>query len=507
MIMILTSSFYVELVGASISQKSIAVSSSGAISYSPLDPDVTIISPQPRYYTASVVPIQLTSAAEPIAWNLYNGTHWLYSSQQTYTSPTQVVLDNGEYELQVWVANQLVNKVVFGVNLRNIGAVYATGGSSAEIQAAVNGASDGYAVYLPAGSYVFDSATPLNTVDVPVGISIYGAPTLRDETGHVPHYGTVLNLDYAASEGAFLFDYTGSSSYVTRFTGFKMVGYREVNSSSPSMTSGIFIHDGGASEFRFDHIAMRNLAGYCLQTYNGYGVVDHCEFTNYPAQLSNSAGWDALTAWYAINFGSNPGRTWSDIPTLAGQYTTKTLFVEDNYFLNWFSPVTITNGAHAVLRHNIIINGMVHNHHGASETNPRGGQLMEVYDNTFTLDLTQNTGVANIGIQDSSGGMIIFNNIDNGYGVQNNDPSLDYIGFIQLRQYNPDEWGSQYQVHNVWMYDNTLNPATSDLLDVHAPEIGSNPITLNVDYFLRAPTLAQDGFAYTPYTYPHPLVD
>ena len=31
-------------------------------------------------------------------------------------------------------------------------------------------------------------------------------------------------------------------------------------------------------------------------------------------------------------------------------------------------------------------------------------------------------------------------------------------------------------------------------------------VDLNVDYFLRQPNMTQDGWGYTPYPYPHPLV-
>ncbi|MFH0929509.1 MAG: PA14 domain-containing protein, partial [Candidatus Aenigmatarchaeota archaeon] len=469
---------------------------------SPTATTISIAGPTNKYYTTSSIPLQISSDGT-VNWNIYDGVNWLYSSNKAYAPGMTMNLENGEYELHVY-GKGIEKTVVFGVNTRNIGALYATGGSNTAIQAAVNNAKDGYAVYLPAGTYVFDSAPPLGKVNVPAGVSIYGAPALRDTTGHVTAWSTTLTWSHTAGNGSLWFEYSGSSSYLTRFTGIKMVGEREAKPSTPDMTSGIQITSGTA-EYRFDHVNMRNLAGFGITVWgHNRGVIDHCEFTNYPAYLNIvPKGWDGLTAWYALNIASRTG-VWDDVSDLAGQYTIKTWVVEDNYFVNWFSPVTISAAAHAVVRYNTMINGMLHNHQ--TGPSPVGGQFMEVYNNIITIDRSLSNSVIDIGIQDCCGGMIIFNNINNGYGVPNNDPSTDYNGFIQLRQYNPDS-NPQYQVHDVWIYDNTLVPSTADLFDVHYPEIGSNPITLNVDYFLRAPTLGQDGFTYTPYPYPHPLVD
>jgi hypothetical protein len=56
----------------------------------------------------------------------------------------------------------------------------------------------------------------------------------------------------------------------------------------------------------------------------------------------------------------------------------------------------------------------------------------------------------------------------------------------------PDE-----ECHNIWIWDNTKDAGT--LLD-------DADFVLDTDYFLREPTVPLDGFAYTPYTYPHPLI-
>ena len=167
--------------------------------------------------------------------------------------------------------------------------------------------------------------------------------------------------------------------------------------------------------------------------------------------------------------------------------------VEDNFFDGYYSPATLGNANHLVFRYNTVKNCVqVHNHQANYATNPKGGQFMETYNNHFTASLDK------IGVQICSGGGLIFNNTAVGYGVDGVD---DYAGFVQLRQYQPDSWGIKYQVHNVWIWDNNLTPG-SDLLDIHAPEIGSNPIILGVDYWLNLPT----QFNYVPYVYPHPLV-
>ncbi|MFH0897760.1 MAG: hypothetical protein V1850_06930 [Candidatus Bathyarchaeota archaeon] len=90
------------------------------------------------------------------------------------------------------------------------------------------------------------------------------------------------------------------------------------------------------------------------------------------------------------------------------------------------------------------------------------------------------------------GAVLVYNNqftktqSDTGsYTVKMDDENGDRGGV------NPETRGSK-----IYIWGNTQTGASA---------LNAGPYTLNVDYFLRAPTQAQDGVTYTPYPYPHQL--
>ena len=463
---------------------------------------MTIDSPQPRYYTESAVPIELTSeSAELITWNIYTGTHLLYTSPKTYTSSTRVSLGNGEYELQVWVGGQLIKKVVFGVNLRNSGAVYASGGSNAEIQTAINSATEGYAVYLPAGMFAFDSSAPWTQVNVPAGISIYGAPALRDADGQVVDstWATVLTMPYDAADYSRFFEYTGSSSIVTRITGLKLVGYREIDPANIKSTYEA-LHISGGAEYRIDHCYFRNVPGSgTINIFGAKGVLDHCILIVDPYTIIGM-DWEDDTSHYGIVFCGIT--SWLPLSDVVGKYNNRDWYVEDNYFSGYSVVCQTNNAGHYVFRYNTVLNGLKDVSLHSNVATGYGGRCQEVYGNTFTnkpLGTKQQVAVgANCGT------MICTGNTFNGYGYP---PGDDWEQAVQLRQANLDihAWS---QIQDCYIWGNTALPSGADMIEIKYGIVGANnPIVLNVDYFLRAPTVALDGWTYVPYTYPHPLVD
>ena len=62
-----------------------------------------------------------------------------------------------------------------------------------------------------------------------------------------------------------------------------------------------------------------------------------------------------------------------------------------------------------------------------------------------------------------------------------------------------------YRVYTVLKYEWDFNGDGIQDGYVHYTSSGNVP-QLNVDFFMRQPNLAQDGWTYTPYPYPHPLV-
>lgn len=458
-----------------------------------------ILSPIDRYYTSSKVPIELESGAGIIQWNIYNGTHWLYSTNKSYTGLTYVTLGNGEYKLYSWISNTTLiieETVLFGVNLRNTGAVYAAGGSNTEIQKAINSASNGDAVYLPAGTFAFDTAAPWTKVSVPAGISIYGAPALRNSTGDMQEWRTVLTMPYDAPDWSWFFEYTGSSASVTRVTGIKLVGYREFNSANTRATNEGIRVIGGSSEYRFDHLYFRNLPGTAsLTIFGAKGVVDHCVFINYPVYIPGV--WDLDTAHYAINFcGPN---SWLPLSSVVGKYNPRDLYIEDNFFSGYEVCVQTNNAGHYVFRFNEVVNGMT----GTSlhwNLQGMGGRCAEVYNNTFVYQ-PDASGVA-IGAKVNCGTLICTNNTFIGYGYPSSSNS--FKSAVHLCQGNPTD-ASWSTIQDTYIWNNVLSPSSSDLVKTSLL-YGTNHPKLNSDYFLRAPSIAKDGWEYKPYVYPHPLV-
>lgn len=466
--------------------------------------ELDIESPEPKYYDTSTVPIVLTSEeTQFVSWNLSNGTHWLYSSHQEYTYPTQTNLANGEYQLQVWLENQPVKNVVFGVNTRNTGTVYAKGGSNSEIQAAVDSALTGYAVYIPAGTYAFDSASPWTPVKVPAGVSIYGAPALRDANGQVRdrNWSTVLIMPYDPTGWSVFFEYSGTSSYVTRFTGMKLVGYREFNSTHKTANCEAIRLTSGESEYRIDHCYFRNVPGTAtVYAYGGgKGCVDHCVFIVNPASLTDA--WDTDTTHYGIctiGYGGD-SNTWLPLNSVVGKYNNRDWYVENNYFSGYSVPITTIAHGHYVFRYNIVDNQHGPSSHADDNGGGNGGRCAEVYSNIFNWkDLGS---FSSYGAKINCGTLIATGNTFSNYGLGR----TSYDAAIHLIQRNSDS-AAWSQIQNSYIWGNILSPAGSDLLAIRY-ETGQNPIILDEDYFLRAPSTTLDGWTYIPYTYPHPLVD
>jgi hypothetical protein len=67
----------------------------------------------------------------------------------------------------------------------------------------------------------------------------------------------------------------------------------------------------------------------------------------------------------------------------------------------------------------------------------------------------------------------------------------------------PESWPTYCQSSGVWIWGNTYQSIPHGEIAV---VWGSDDyIKENRDYFLRAPSIDEDGFVYTPYTYPHPF--
>lgn len=268
--------------------------------------------------------------------------------------------------------------------------------SQADVQSAVNTASDG------------------NTVIVPNGTCTWGTPVrLSNAKGVTLKCATVGGCVITASSEAVLFDtLSGTNTKLYRITGFT---FQNAGSSFLVWISG----NGTLTQTRIDHntfnVATDSTAvffGHTQSIANYYGVIDHNSMT--------SPGSSTFLQIIGATNNSPP-------PSQFG--TGNNIFVEDNTI----SFPTMTNAGRGcmdswgngaiVWRHNNSLNCLVTSH---GVTHSGGPQNLELYDNQLRVD----AGAVAQGVGDGyrlfhhqgSGEFIAFNNSFTAFSGKNNDP-------------------------------------------------------------------------------------
>jgi len=367
---------------------------------------------------------------------------------------------------------------------------YAQSGSATDIQAAVDYISSHGGVgnvYIPAGTYNFVGVgQSWQTVEVPIGINIFGAPTQRDDNDQVVTWNTVLVMpNEVANEEVWFYFYGNDMTEKSRFSDIQLQGYRTNHPSSTRMHIGVAIGGGDndrVQDFRVDHCYFLNCAGGGVAAYGSpmtnkptyyycSGVVDHCRFVN--TGTIRVEPYDSRTVDYGVHAERGTGWTgnpWdTNVENILGKYTAYSVYVEDCYFSGWRHCVVARGGEHIVVRYCTIEDD---NGYGSLDIHgDYAGRALEVYN----CQIRDATGWAEA-IWFRAGAGVIFNNYCTGYDL-----------FAYLINENPN---SQFHVKELYIWNNT--GVTS--VDSAGPR-------LNSDYFLRAPT----SFSYTPFTYPHPL--
>jgi hypothetical protein len=347
----------------------------------------------------------------------------------------------------------------------------AAGGSTAELQAAVNAvhAMGGGTVRIPEGDFSVTGPILLYP-----DITVMGAGIGK----------TVLRFD----DNAWFSSVDGGDSHI-RISGASMFGYQ-------------IIWFRSVTEFRIDHChftATRN-ASYMLELNNRYGfpstrgVVDHCTFSD-----------SAYTGTYSIHCG--PKRWPEEDRSIAVLGTADAVFVEDCYFDEIDNhPVGAFNGANYVVRHCTSVRSGPWDGHGAGyemllgdNTQYRGTRCYEFYDNVFIEPPEAGLDERWSGLGLRGGGGVVYNNtfVYFRYAVRFTMDTGSY-------EYSNGVYPCRDQIHDMWLWNNHLiNCGAYTLFDANN---AAYYIQENRDFFLRAPTPEQDGFTYTPFPYPHYLV-
>lgn len=382
-------------------------------------------------------------------------------------------------------------------------------------------AAGGGTVYIKEGECDWsDSKTIIinnNTVNGKGNVSIIGAGIDK----------TIIKNVSSSTEA--VFKHKGRNTKPIRFSGMTL--------DNCDGLYNIYIID--AVDFRVDHIKFirtKNKAVFSLRS--SPGLVDNCEFID--SELGNAG----MTFYWSKRTGI--GREGDCLPWPERNFgTDDAVFVEDNTFQRFRQPTSGYDGAHFVFRYNTIIGCYsdtldVHGPYGWGDCK-NSGRTQEVYHNTYIRkqeDIDAGFPL-NIAVSARGGAGVVFNNTAIGSGIKGleltlentyghstayynfkkvhpefieDNPDIDYVGCDKCEQGK-----KKYQQPSGWWAWN--NDWSQDAMDFKVniaswggcgdsyehPAVGESCIKPDEDYFLREPTMEQDGFIYEPYEYPHPL--
>ena len=474
---------------------------------------LVLTNPKNLTYSLGTIPVQFSASGGTIdhLWfNCKNGSNWVYVSNQTYTTSTNMTgFVEGSYTFYGYANNtdgtSTSENVSFSVSISSSYYVVAASGSATDIQVAVDDVhsqGSGYGiVYLPSGTYEFNPSGSWTTIQSYEGISIIGnTPTFNATTGRVDTFSTTLRMNYELYGDPYghwtgvvsgvpnWIQITGTNitGLTTRIAYIDFEGYRTFNSSSHSQNLAIYISN--VIDYRVDHNRFNNTCAGAVYTIGLYcsGVIDHNYITNYPAYAT------AGSAYCDVDYGTQHYRSFTgtfnqlwDNNTLnvLGHYTNYSHYIENNYFTKWRHSISANDGAHIVIRYNTFVGGSGFGDGGDAHGtyNIVGTRAMEIYGNSLT-----DGGKADIEFSLAryrGGAGVYWNNT--------NDETYAYL--VLIAEGSVEEcwphvyiWNNSAFTISYWSYqqegsDNQLHPQ------------------LNLDYF----TYAMPD--YTAYPYPHYL--
>lgn len=391
-----------------------------------------------------------------------------------------------------------------------------------DVQAAINMASDGDIVSVPAGNCTWTTpsgcgggiscaAVSINQKGITLQGAGAGSTIITDSTG--------ANWDNVAIW------VVGLMNKNFRIADFTFQG----NGSAPE----VILVRGDNKAFRIDHNEFSfadNKNDIAIEG-DSYGVIDHNIFECDASETPNNYGQRAVLVSSSYGAQTYAGDTrWLDSPEFG---SANAVYIEDNNFNSIYSMGQIIDsnfGARWVVRHNTLVNGVI-NSHGPGQALGRGTQLVEIYNNSLLATIPHWDGI-NL----RSGTGVIFNNTISGFtqntididdprtitnydlqgpfpidqncdGTQGIDGNIGYKGYPCMDQIGRGVGAPGNQTNNYPMYEwnNTdgVNPVHFNVVNYIAaddPDMRDH-IQEGRDYFNDT---QKPG--YTPYVYPHPLV-
>ncbi len=360
--------------------------------------------------------------------------------------------------------------------------------SMTDVQAAINSASSGDIVLIPAGTSTWGAANTYLSVNKAITLKGAGQGqtiiTLSDSGGkytngtiRISAAATVMSMTIIGSNANPVCAFSTGTANDWRITGIEYVGGTQ---------GAYFVYVG-----------------------NVYGLIDNNDITG---AIGNAE----------LIFVRGPTDSWQTPHSIGGA---DNVFIEDNTFNGSGYVCDINANGRAVVRYNTITGKMKIDGHGkASNFPPRSVRHMEVYNNTWT-----NTGDYWAAIELRGGGGRVFNNVieststiwvfltdygytatwpnfDNTYQCPSDYPVDDQIGVGM----DPKTGASE----PMYLWNNTkagepwvLTWKSTKKCTATCGEFSvSDIIQEGRDYFM-SDTKPPEMTGYTPYTYPHPLND
>jgi len=369
--------------------------------------------------------------------------------------------------------------------------IFAESCSQSDVQTAIDSATDGDTVVVPAGNCAWKSAVRFLNKQITIQGAGIDQTTITDET----------TSEWWQSP----FWITGAEGKPFRITGFSFNGASDGN--------GVIHIDGTCREFRVDHCKFEDIEARAIDIFGyTYGVIDHCEF------LGNiSAGLRVAD----VNNGDDARLRPVDLGTAHAVYVEDCTFAYDDIH-NSQAAIDAQSGGCFVFRHNSVTRSFVACHGTESGYPQRGVYYYEVYENVLSelegyyvgMLFRGGTGVihnnsisgfseagiflANYRTTDPYGewGMCDGSSSFDGNEESSGYPCVDQVGRGQ-ESYNPPPGDSQ-ALEAVYEWNNHTNGGQN--IDCYVRSVYQAHIQENRDYFNDT---QKPG--YTPYTYPHPL--
>lgn len=249
------------------------------------------------------------------------------------------------------------------------GTVYTTDGSQSDVQAAINHASTGDTIAIPAGTFTW--GTDGKSVSIHKAVTLTGAG----------QGATTINVASSAPTW-------GNGTIFLSATGAVVSSIKVVQPGSGPTTAFSGVSAGGWRITEVDYVSKPNV-GYFLYA-STHGLIDNCT-------ILGGAGNDELI------FVRGPANSWQTPSSLG---TSDAVYIEDCTFSGPGYVCDANSNARVVVRFCTITGDMKIDGHGmASNTPPRGVRHMEIYNNTWRPVKTLLTAIE---VRGGSG--MIFNN-------------------------------------------------------------------------------------------------